>query len=189
MRVSDAGARSRETPGGARSRRFGDAMRRAREGGAAAGEAGARTASSRRVSADAKDAALAGRRGGFRDEERAATAGGIIHAPGQGTAIAPSEPSGAAELRAVLRALPVAIDVSRVREGAPLSLALGRALEVDLRAAPAGVEVVLRPDPRLARAAEAELPALVASLRARGIAVARAEVRARGGARADRAAR
>ncbi|HEX9053083.1 MAG TPA: hypothetical protein VF841_21325, partial [Anaeromyxobacter sp.] len=94
-------------------------------------------------------------------------------APGAVEAAAP------AELRAVIRALPVAIDAARVREGAPLTLSLGRALDVHVRAGQAGVEVVLRPDPRLARAAEAELPALVASLRSRGILVARAAVRAR----------
>jgi hypothetical protein len=194
MKVNEGGDRVREAPSGAGSRRFGDALRRVREGearGVAAREMGSRAASSRRVAGDAKDAGLSARRGGFRDEERALAAGPPAPPPvsGQPAALAPAGSVVTAELRSVLRALPAAIDASRVREGAPLSLSLGRALDVDLRAAQAGVEVVLRPEPRLARAAEAELPALVASLRSRGIAVARAEVRARGGTRGERAPR
>jgi hypothetical protein len=194
MRVSEAGTRAQ--PGGdaaERSRKFGDAMRRAREGGAseargaAAREGGARGAVARRSVADTQDAGLAGRRERSREDERAPAA-----SPGAAPAAAPLALDAAtpAELRAVLRALPVTIDASRVREGAPLSLSLGRALDVELRAGQGGVEVVLRPEPRLARVAEAELPGLVASLRARGIAVARAAVHARvgDGARGGRAA-
>src|SRR6266511_2261637 len=47
----------------------------------------------------------------------------------------------------------------------------------------AGIEVVLRPEPRLLRAAEAELPRVVEALRLRGVEVARAEVRPRQGGR------
>jgi hypothetical protein len=90
------------------------------------------------------------------------------------------------ELAALVRALPAAIDAARVRDGSPLALSFGRSLEVDLRSGAAGIEVVLRPDPRLARAADAELPRIVAALRARGIAVGRAEVRPREGRRAAR---
>jgi len=180
MRVSEGGARRPDAAAGGRSRRFAEVMRRAREGAAAAPrEAAAQEtvarATTRRAAADGKDAGLSERRSGFREEERAAAA--EARSPAAASA---AEVSGAAELRAVLRALPLAIETARVREGAPLSLSLGRSLGVDLRATPAGVEVVLRPEPRLARAAEAELPALVAALRARGVAVGRAEVRARG---------
>lgn len=186
MRVTDGSGRGQEAAAGGRSRRFGEAMRRAREEGAgeargaAAREAGARASSARRTFSGAKEGVLATRREGAREEER--TPG----APTSSLATATPPPAscvpalaGPAELRAILRALPVAVDASRIGEGAPLSLSLGRALDVDLRAAAAGVEVVLRPDPRLARAAQAELPSLVASLRSRGITVARAEVRAR----------
>jgi hypothetical protein len=193
--VSEGATRPREAPAAARSRQFADAMRRARQGGAAdargaaAREAGSRAAQGRRAVADGKDAALAGRRDGSREEERLATAAAPVGAAVQGPpATAAAGAPAAAELRAVIRALPVAVDASRVREGAPLTLSLGRALDVDVRAGREGVEVVLRPDPRLARVAEAELPGLVASLRSRGIAVSRAEVRARagdGGARVD----
>jgi hypothetical protein len=134
-------------------------------------EAGARTAT-RRAAAEGKDAGRPGRGAGPREEEGAAPS------PPAGAGRAPLG-AGAPELSAALRALPLAIDAARVREGAPLSLSLGRSLDVDLRATAGGVELVLRPEPRLARAAAAELPALVAALRARGVAVARAEIRAR----------
>jgi hypothetical protein len=88
------------------------------------------------------------------------------------------------ELGAVARALPPAVAV--LAPGGQLALSFGPSLEVDLRSTAAGVEVLLRPEPGLARAAEAELPRVVAALRARGIAVARAEVR-RGSGGAGRA--
>src|SRR6266568_1751558 len=87
------------------------------------------------------------------------------------------------ELAAVARAVPVAIAAGRLADGAPLALSFGRSLDVELRAGPGGVEVRLVPEARLARAAEAELPRIVAALRLRGIAVARAEVRPRPGGR------
>jgi hypothetical protein len=94
-----------------------------------------------------------------------------------------ADPAPAADLAAVVRALPVAVEAARVRAGEPLALSFGRSLDVDLRSGAGGVELVLRPEPRLARAADAELPRIVAALRARGIAVARAEVRTRRGAK------
>jgi hypothetical protein len=86
-------------------------------------------------------------------------------------------------LRAAIRALPAAAEVVRARAGDRLELAFGRALSIELRAARGGVEIVLRPEAGLAREAAAELPALVRALRDRGVAVARAEVRRRGGSR------
>jgi len=77
----------------------------------------------------------------------------------------------------VVRALPPAIAAARVREGAPLTLSFGPALGVDLRRGAEGLEVTLRPAVALERAAAAELPGLVAALRARGLRVSRAEVR------------
>ena len=88
------------------------------------------------------------------------------------------------ELAAVARAVPVAISSGRLADGAPLSLSFGRSLDVELRAGSEGVELRLVPEARLARAAEAELPRIVHALRARGVAVARAEVRPRAGGRA-----
>jgi hypothetical protein len=111
------------------------------------------------------------------DEERSVSASAPASAPAR-----PPEPASAPELRAAVRSLPVAIQAARLRSGEPLALSFGRSLDVEIRAGATGIEIALRPDPRLSRAAEAELRALVATLRARGIAVARAEVRARGGA-------
>jgi hypothetical protein len=62
-----------------------------------------------------------------------------------------------------------------------VELAFGRELSVELRQGAAGIEVAVRTDAALARAARVDLPALVQSLRARGVEVARAEVL--GGAR------
>ncbi len=80
-----------------------------------------------------------------------------------------------------MRTLPPAIDASRVRAGEPLALSFGRSMDVEVRAGPAGVEILIRPAPPLARAAAAELPGIVAALRRRGLEVARAEVRTRRG--------
>jgi hypothetical protein len=85
------------------------------------------------------------------------------------------------ELAAVARAVPVAISSGRLADGAPLSLSFGRSLDVELRAGAGGVELRLVPEARLVRAAEAELPRIVQALKIRGVAVARAEVRPRGG--------
>jgi hypothetical protein len=183
MRVSEGSAPPREPGAGAPSRRFGEAMRRAREGASdEARGAGVRRAAAPRAAPE-QEGRLAKRRGARREEDRTEAGAGPAW-PAAGGGLAPevaTDAPGAAQLRAVLRALPLAIGPATFRDGAPLSLSLGRALDVDLRATAAGGEVALRPDARLARAAEAELPALVASLRSRGIAVARAEVRARGG--------
>jgi hypothetical protein len=85
------------------------------------------------------------------------------------------DPAPAPELAAVARAAPPLV-AARGPGGAPLALSFGPSLSVELREAPAGVAVLLRPGPGLARAAEAELPRLVAALRVRGVSVARAEV-------------
>ncbi|BDG01952.1 hypothetical protein [Anaeromyxobacter oryzae] len=82
-------------------------------------------------------------------------------------------------LRAGVRALPAAVEAARVAGGDRVALAFGSALGVDLRGGAAGLELTLRPAAALERAARAELPGLVAALRARGIRVARATVRSR----------
>jgi hypothetical protein len=183
-----ASRRAAETraAGDARTRRFDDALRAARraEGRAAADAAGSADApaapATRRRLADRKDLDLDDRREGFRAREREETPR-VAPPPPQTTPSAPRlEPTPpGSELRALVRTLPVAVEAARVRAGAPLALDLGRALSVELRQAPGGLELVLRPDAALSRAAEAELPAVVRALRDRGLAVARAEVRAR----------
>lgn len=164
--------------------RFGSALRRAAAGRSRtavpppsrepAGPPVARPLGVRREAAARAMGELRARRDAFREEERSPTAASAALAGPQGRF-----PDGVAEVRALVRALPVAIEAARVREGEPLSLSFGRSLSVEIRSGAGGVEIVLRPAEALARAASAELPALVAALRARGIAVARAEVRGR----------
>jgi hypothetical protein len=89
-------------------------------------------------------------------------------------------PAPVPEVAAVARAAPPLVS-ARGPGGAPLALSFGPSLAVELREATAGVAVLLRPGPGLERAAEAELPRLVAALRVRGVAVARAEVGGRPG--------
>jgi hypothetical protein len=175
MRVNDSTA-SQRSADMARTGRFGEALRRARAGNAAArGAATASTAGRRPETRRA--AALRGEQAEAvrREEARAAATTDPARAG------APPEDAAVPELAALVRTLPVAIAAARAREGAPLALSFGRSLDVELRSGAAGVEVLLRPEPRLLRAAEAELPRVLAALRLRGIAVARAEVRARGG--------
>lgn len=173
----------------ATSSRFGEALRTAsraaRRGAAAPATPGrdaapgsARAASTRRASADRADDALRGRREAFREDARAADRPATppavpLHAP---EVQVPATP----ELKALVRTLPLAVQTFGVREGAPLALSFGRSLDVELRAAPHGLELVLRPEPRLARASEAELRGVVEALARKGIAVSRAEVRVRG---------
>jgi hypothetical protein len=196
VRVSGTGPRD---PAGSRAagrRGFAETLERARRvqdaadrGRARAGVAGRRDAADRAQAAlDARRATfrqdsgegrtrLTGARGPDREVAREITSG-----PEPGPRAAPSPVAGEPsipELRAILRALPVAVETARLQDGAPLELAFGRALSVELRAGRAGLEIALRPDASLARAAAAELPALLRALRARGIAIARAEVRGR----------
>ncbi|MGA8892936.1 MAG: hypothetical protein WB493_15345 [Anaeromyxobacteraceae bacterium] len=70
-----------------------------------------------------------------------------------------------------------------VKSGAApaVTVQLGRSLDVRITQAPAGVEVALQVVRGLSPLAEAELPILVAALRARGVRVSRADVQARQG--------
>lgn len=174
MRVNDSTA-SQRTADTARTGRFGEALRRARAGNSAA--RGAATASTAARRPETRRSALRGEQAEAvrREEARAAAAADPARAG------APPEDAAVPEIAALVRTLPVAIAAARAREGAPLALSFGRSLDVELRSGAAGVEVLLRPEPRLLQAAQAELPRVLAALRLRGIAVARAEVRARGG--------
>ena len=92
----------------------------------------------RRALGDRASGVLRERREVFGEAERQASA------PLPSVAL-PQQPAAAArveaapELRAIVRTLPIAIEAARVREGAPLSLALGRALSVDLRRGAGGL--------------------------------------------------
>ncbi len=182
MRVNEGGARPREAKDAGAGKRFGEALQSASraprpveakrtEGTALA----ARASGGRRAAADGSDDALRGRRDGFREEARAAEPQAAPAPVRQAEAV--STP----ELRAVVRTLPLAIQTFGLRDGAPLALSFGRSLDVEIRPVPGGIELVLRPEPRLARSAESELRGVVAALGAKGIAVARASVRVRGG--------
>jgi hypothetical protein len=184
MKVAEKSATNRDTRMSG-AERFNEALHDARSRARApsrrnpsgverAGEP-ARALGTRRTVSERASVVLRERREAFGEAERQAPAASLTMT--QPPPASP-RPEGTSELRAVVRALPVAIEAARVREGAPLSLSLGRALSVDLRRGAGGLEVVLRPVATLQRAAAAELPGLVESLRARGITVARAEVRA-----------
>jgi hypothetical protein len=153
------------------SARFGEALRaaRGRDSGSSATRSGsaavpAPKTTERRADADRRERAQA-------EEAHGPAPCGAAPARRDGDA----SPAEVQALRAVVRALPPDIAAVCARDGA-LTLALG-SLGVDLRSGPHGVEIALRPPPRLARVAAVELPGLVAALRARGITVARAEVR------------
>ena len=187
MKVAEKVAERGATNQGTRTsgaQRFDEALRKARRGAPAPGRPAGATASpasdlparalgTRRATSERASGVLRERRELFGDAERQAQPPALPMTQAQPAARA----EGASELRAIVRTLPVAIEAARVREGEPLSLALGRALSVELRRGATGLEIVLRPDAALQRAAAAELPVLLESLRARGIAVARAEVR------------
>jgi hypothetical protein len=186
MRVDGAGGReSPAAPAERSGRSFGEALERARPSGRRASGApesaaprGTRARGSPpRPLRGARVRAGADREGGGQACDALAGARAWPAAP------APSEPA----LASLVRALPPAIAAARARDGpAPLTLAFGRALEVDLRAHPSGIAIVLRPEARLEAAAAAELPRVVEALRARGVVVARAEVAGRGGGRRPR---
>jgi hypothetical protein len=178
-----------------RRRDFAGALDRARRAGDAADRGRARTSAlDRRDALDRGQRLLRERRAGFDERERdspgprasgGAEVGATTAVRGEQTEPpAPSDPAAGfapdvrtPELRALLRALPVAVDAAAGRGGDRLELAFGRSLSVEVRVARGGVEIALRPDAGLSRAAASELPALVCALRARGVSVVRAEVR------------
>jgi len=136
--------------------------------------------------------AAQGRRGGPHAVPRrpgSDAAEGILAAgpDGRGTAAsAPAGPSPAAPdpgrvtLAMAVRAIVPAVEAFRLGGREALALDFGRALGVELKRAPGGVEVALAAAPALASAARAELPGLLRALAARGVPVVRAEVRERG---------
>lgn len=179
-RPGTAGGATRD-PRGA-SRRFDEALAAARrEGREAASEPGGPRAVAR-VAPDARRPALGPGEAALR--EAAPASAGAAPPPWGGEA-GPGDGAAAevVALRAAVRALPATIEAARLHDGARLTLELGSALGVDLRAGAAGVELTLRPAAALTGAAAAELPGLVDALRARGVRVVRAEVRSGPGAR------
>ncbi len=176
-----AAGSGRRDPRGA-SRRFDEALAAARrEGRGAASEPGGPRVAAR-VAPGARRAASVVL--GEAAPREAASASVCAAAPLPGKArpddgVAPE----VAALRAGVRALPAVMEAARLHDGAELTLAMGSALGVDLRGGADGVELTLRPEAPLARAAAAELPALVDALRARGVRVVRAGVQVGSGVR------
>lgn len=98
--------------------------------------------------------------------------------------IAPGRPEeqeapGAAAAPLLARAVERIALVVRAGVAPSVTIALGRSLDVHIGQARAGVEVTIRAVHGLSLLAEAELPVLVAALRARGVRVARAGVLSR----------
>lgn len=165
------------------SRRFDEALAAARrEGRSAASEPGGPPAAAGVAPGERRAAAVELGEAPLRE---AASASAGAAAPLRGGEARPDD--GAAPevvaLRAGVRALPAVIEAARLHDGAELTLAMGSALGVDLRGGADGVELTLRPEAPLARAAAAELPALVDALRARGVRVVRAGVQVGSGVR------
>lgn len=169
----------------ARQQVLGGAARRAATGdntGEADGPGAA--LSRRRGQADEKDDGLALRRRHLEGSERmdldrrveVPALGPPV--PGQGGcgAVAPGGPR-VADLAAAVERLALAVERRDRAAGPELRMDLGGRLSVRLARGEKGVEVVFAGEARLARLAEAELPAVLARLRERGIAVSRAEVR------------
>ena len=180
--------RGAERARGAASRgAFAVALARARSGRARAGDASGLA----RSAAALGQSTLARRRRGAEEGHRALEerrteveprgGGGLPSAPGataDAGQVRTADPGRAGALwpPAVLEALAIA---ARRGDRPSLELSLGRDLRVTLMRDGRGIEVVLDVRAGLRAAAEAEIPALVAALRARGVAVARAEVRAK----------
>ena len=140
----------------------------------------------RRTQADGQDDGLALRRrhldGSERaDLERKAESAPVAgpwapgHVGGGAAAAPPGLPP--ADLAAAVEKLALAVERRDRALGPELHMDLGGRLSVRLARGEKGVEVVFAGEASLARLAEAELPAVLARLRERGIAVSRAEVR------------
>jgi hypothetical protein len=174
MRVTDDGTSRAVGRRAAGRPAFSEALRIAARRRASAALPGAGIAPAiRRAQATRHASALTARRDAFADAQ-GMEAPLVPPAPRNGEAAQ----VGAPELPALVRALPAATPAI-LRAGAPLALAFGRSLEVELRPTERGVELLLRVERRLATACEAGLSGLVAALARRGVAVARAEVRPR----------
>ncbi len=185
MRSASAGPpRAAGAPTRVPASRFGAALARARASfPGKAGRCGPELASQatpaalarRRRLADQGRTALRERR----DEAEPGRAGAsprLDREPAAGTAAA--RPPEAASALLPPRALEqVALAARQLGDRPSVVLTFGRGLRLTLVHAERGVEVVLAPEERLRRAAEAELPGLVAALRAGGVVVTRAEVR------------
>lgn len=169
-------ARQQATAGAARRAAGNEAAGRADGPGAALPR--------RRAQADGQDEGLGLQRRRLDGAERAdlerraeaMPAAGPWAAGQAGGAASPPGPAAAA-LAAAVEKLALAVERRERALGPELRLDLGGRLSVRIARGEKGVEVVFAGEPKLARLVRAELPAMLARLRQRGIAVSRAEVR------------
>lgn len=195
MRLSgpgEAGPRAAPTAG---RQGFGAALRRASQGGKAR-EVG--RAEARRSTSAERRGAPARRRSAPLDPGPAGRsplaggeAAGAPVAAGAAAIVAGREAGGPVEaarawLALAVRGVVPAVEIFRQSGRAALTLDLGPALGVELRRVDGGVALALSVTPALAPAARAELPHLLRTLAARGVAVVGAEVRERRGAAGSR---
>jgi hypothetical protein len=181
MRLTGAGERDAGTAGiDARRGNFEAALRRVAERGVARRAAGSQCASE--LQAKREGVAPGARR--WTDGLGAARgslgepAGGTPATPAprreQAPAVASVAPS---TLAAAVRAVPPVVEAFQ-RAGMPaVSLDFGGGLSIELRRGAGGVELVLAAPAALSGAARAELSGLRTALAARGVTLARAEVR------------
>jgi len=100
----------------------------------------------------------------------------------------PAEGSAPATLAAAVERLALQLRRREAAEGHSLEMCFGVALEVRLTQVGRALQIDVVGDRAAARLARAEMPGILAALRARGLCVSRAEVREVPGARAGRAA-
>jgi hypothetical protein len=140
----------------------------------------------RRTVADGKDAGLWERRRGFDRAGLAEGERGVELQPPIRTAESPAPSPTAANLAAAVERLALALARRDRLEGPALEMQFGASLRIRLTSSQRGLELSLAVDRAVAGLARAELPALLRTLRDRGIAVARAEVRLAPGGAAER---
>jgi hypothetical protein len=179
-RSAEAQGAADRAAGSRRRSRFDAALERAgRDGAAGEGARAGRGEAAAGASPTARRAALARRcEAGAEDDGPAPGPTSPWGAASTGRA-PPAEPQavhGVQALRAAVRALPAAVAAHPMGS---LALSFGSALTVDLQVGAQGLELTLRPAPALERAARAELPGLLEALHARGLRVARADIRSR----------
>ena len=119
-------------------------------------------------------------RAGAGAEAAADPAAGAARPAAAAPQLRPAPEPARAVLALEVRAVVPVVEAFRLGGREALALDFGRALGVELRHRPGGVELSLTAAPALAPAARAELPGLLRALAARGVPVLRAEVRDRG---------
>jgi hypothetical protein len=129
----------------------------------------------RRAVADVHGEGLSRRRA---DHERSEQPQAPRPAPaGLPSAPAPAEGSAAATFAAAVERLALELKRREAAEGHSLEMRFGAALEIRLTQVGRALRIDMTGDRAAARLARAEMPGILAALRARGLSVSRAEVR------------